>query len=74
MTRIKTSDVYPEIERNILAILRDGPMRQCEIADRLPLELYIQVGYVMRDMAARGVITREKAGPTYIVSLNTQKD
>lgn len=69
MKSIKKAKLYADIEAQIVGILRPGPMRQCEIADRLPMELYVEVGHVIRDMAARGIITREKSGASYMVRL-----
>ena len=58
---------YPDIEKRIIELLHVAPMRQVEIADRFPGELYIDVGHAVRSLAARGLIEREKAGATYIV-------
>lgn len=58
------------IESRIIELLRAGPMRQTEIVDAFPFDMYLIVGKVVRDMDRRGLITREKAGRSYLVSLN----
>lgn len=60
-----------EIEAHIIELLRSGPMKQVDIVDALPLELYINVGRVIRDMDARGVVRREPCLPTKMVYLIT---
>lgn len=62
---------FPDIEKRILELLLSGPIRQVDIVDAFPLDAYLAVGRTIRDMAARGLIDREKAGATYIV---TRKD
>ena len=59
----------PDIEQDVLSILRFGPAKQSEIGDRFPLNRYLDVGYTVRDLAMRGLISREKAGSTYILRL-----
>ena len=61
---------HDEIERRILALLRTAPMRQVDIVDAFPGELYIDVGRVVRDMDARGLVARDKCGQTKMVRLN----
>ena len=56
-----------EIERRIVALLQNGPMLQKDIVDALPMELYIDVGRVVRDMDARGLVRREKRGNSKLV-------
>ena len=63
-----------EIERRIVELLRGGPMRQVDIVDAFPGELYVDVGRVVRDMDARGVVMREKCGQTKRVWLKEDSD
>ena len=63
----------PDIEQGILAALQTGPMKQADLGDLFPLERYIAVGNTVRDMAARGLIEREKCTPTYWVRLAKQE-
>ena len=60
----------PVIEQGIVAILRAGPVKQAEMGDYFPLDRYLDVSQTVRSMAARGVITREKCGATYLVRLS----
>ena len=60
---------YEEIERRITALLQVAPMLQKDIVDALPMELYIDVGRVIRDMDARGLVQREKSGNSKMVTL-----
>lgn len=63
-----------EIEQRIIDLLLNGPMRQCDIVNALPMDLYIQVGRVIRDMDNRGVVRRELCCPTKMVELNPCKE
>lgn len=63
----------PDIETGILVILQDGPIKQSEVGDHFPLERYLDIGYTVRDMAARGIITRTRNGATYILEQSDGK-
>ena len=65
---------YPEIERRTLELLRAGPMRQVDIVDSFPMELYIVVGHAVRNLDAQGLIAREKCGQTKRVWLKEDSD
>lgn len=58
-----------EIETRITSLLRTSGMKQTEIVDAFPLEQYIDVGRVLRDMDTRGLVQREKLGSTKMVTL-----
>ena len=58
-----------EIEAHITSMLQAGGMKQTEIVDAFPLDHYIDVGRVLRDMDSRGLVQREKLGNTKMVTL-----
>lgn len=60
---------YSEIEQRILELLATAPMRQTDIVDAFPMELYIDVGHAVRSLDAQGLVTREKCGHTKMVKL-----
>lgn len=64
----------PDIEQGILAILARGPMKQAKIDEFFDPDRYTDVGNTVRDMAARGILTREKEGTTYVLRIPQQKD
>lgn len=64
----------PDIEQGILAILARGPVKQSKIDEYFELDRYTDVGNTVRDMAARGILTREKTGTTYILRIPSQED
>lgn len=58
-----------EIESRIIELLRNGPMLQKHIVDAFALDLYTDVARVVRDLDERGLVTREKAGNSKLVTL-----
>ena len=63
---------FPDLEPQILALLRSGPMLQKDIVAALPMNRYLDVGPTVRDMEVRGIVTREKRHPTYLVTLKEE--
>ena len=59
----------PDLEQQILVLLRTGPMFQKDIMAALPMDRYMDVGPTVRDMEARGIVSRERRPPTYWVTL-----
>lgn len=66
VTRQMTNEA---VEQQIVALLRSGPMKQVDIVDAFPLDMYMVVAKVVRDMDARGIVVREKCGSTKMVTL-----
>ena len=62
-----------EIEARILAMLAEAPMTQLEIECAFPMDYYLIVPKVVRDLDARGLVVREPHGRTKLVRLNTVK-
>lgn len=62
----------PDIEEGIIEILSNGPVMQAKIDEYFELDRYTDVGNTVRDMAARGILTREKVGTTYILRIAAQ--
>ncbi|WP_048056489.1 MarR family transcriptional regulator [Thermococcus sp. 4557] len=55
-------------EEKILALLREGPVLQSELADKLGVSK-AKVSIILREMEGKGLITRVKEGRTYRVFL-----
>jgi len=55
-------------EEKILALLREGPVLQSELADKLGVSK-AKVSIILREMEEKGLITRVKEGRTYRVYL-----
>lgn len=73
MNDTDVSAIRAEVEARVLTLLRAGPVRQCDISDHVPQTYYSDIGYVMRDLDARGIVTREKSGGTYVVRLRENR-
>lgn len=58
-----------EMETRITSMLQAGGMKQTDIVDAFPMDQYIDVGHVLRDMEKRGLVQREKLGSTKMVTL-----
>lgn len=55
-----------------MELLAQQPIKQSQIGDHFPMDRYLDVGHTVRDMAARGMIDREKSGSTYWLRLKTE--
>ena len=63
---------HPDIEQDIIRILSRGSILQSKIDEYFPLDRYTDVGNTVRDMAARGLLTREKEKTSYVLRLNPE--